>query len=448
MAEEDTEYIKLKVIGQDSNEIHFRVKQTTILGKLKKSYSEKIGVPITSLRFLYDGRRTGDDETPKFLKMKQDDVIEVYEAQGGSQGYKNDIIKLRLKLEEKHKELETTVEELKKTNKNNLEEVEEELNKLKADKNILEMDNAKIKALNESKIKTIELQLEQKDKDLDKQQVQIEELTKKNMVCILEIGKSNTNISRLNENISEKQEELYKLKADKNMLEMENAKIKESNESKIKTIEEQLEQKNKDLDKINEDKNYYQNEYESQKKKNMESILEIDENKKNIAKLNENLSEKQEDVKNCSSKLKIKKNMIKELEEKNKDLETTVEEKNKTIKDMKRNEKILKKQKVELKKEILDMELKICNHSDSDDSSSELDGIKCKTEKLNDNNSKSNKKRKKTEFPSDDVSDTEDKNEPKRKRNLTNVSQSAEIDTTEQEYVEEEGNILPDCKLE
>ena len=53
----DTEYIKLKVsrflghnisskllqvVGQDSNEIHFRVKQTTQMGKLKKSYSERV----------------------------------------------------------------------------------------------------------------------------------------------------------------------------------------------------------------------------------------------------------------------------------------------------------------------------------------------------------------------------------------------------------------------
>merc|ERR1712071_344181 len=33
-----SEYIKLKVVGQDSNEIHFRVKMTTQMGKLKKSY--------------------------------------------------------------------------------------------------------------------------------------------------------------------------------------------------------------------------------------------------------------------------------------------------------------------------------------------------------------------------------------------------------------------------
>ena len=64
----ETEYIKLKVVGQDSNEIHFRVKMTTQMGKLKKSYSERVGVPVSSLRFLFDGRRINDDETPKQVR--------------------------------------------------------------------------------------------------------------------------------------------------------------------------------------------------------------------------------------------------------------------------------------------------------------------------------------------------------------------------------------------
>ncbi len=80
---DETEYIKLKVVGQDSNEIHFRVKMSTVMGKLKKSYSERVGVPVTSLRFLFDGRRINDDETPKALEMEQDDVIEVYQEQTG-----------------------------------------------------------------------------------------------------------------------------------------------------------------------------------------------------------------------------------------------------------------------------------------------------------------------------------------------------------------------------
>ena len=67
-ANTETEYIKLKVVGQDSNEIHFRVKMTTQMGKLKKSYSERVGVPVSSLRFLFDGRRINDDETPKQVR--------------------------------------------------------------------------------------------------------------------------------------------------------------------------------------------------------------------------------------------------------------------------------------------------------------------------------------------------------------------------------------------
>ena len=45
-----TDYIKLKVVGQDSNEIHFRVKFSTNMGKLKKSYAERTGVAVSSLR--------------------------------------------------------------------------------------------------------------------------------------------------------------------------------------------------------------------------------------------------------------------------------------------------------------------------------------------------------------------------------------------------------------
>jgi len=39
------------------------------MGKVKKSYSERIGAPIGALRFLFDGRRINDEETPKSLEM-------------------------------------------------------------------------------------------------------------------------------------------------------------------------------------------------------------------------------------------------------------------------------------------------------------------------------------------------------------------------------------------
>ena len=82
MCDETAEYINLKVVihGQeDSSEIRFRVKKTKQMQKLKKSYAESVGFPVTSLRFLFDGRRINDNETPKALDMEQDDVIEVYQ---------------------------------------------------------------------------------------------------------------------------------------------------------------------------------------------------------------------------------------------------------------------------------------------------------------------------------------------------------------------------------
>ncbi|CAK5040991.1 unnamed protein product [Meloidogyne enterolobii] len=77
------EYIKIKVVGQDSNEVHFRVKFGTSMGKLKKAYAERTGVAVNALRFLFDGRRVNDDDTPKSLEMEEDDVIEVYQEQLG-----------------------------------------------------------------------------------------------------------------------------------------------------------------------------------------------------------------------------------------------------------------------------------------------------------------------------------------------------------------------------
>jgi len=60
-----TQHIKLKVVGQDSNAIHLRVRMTTKMGKLKKSYSKRVVAPIVLLRFVYEGKRINDGETPK-----------------------------------------------------------------------------------------------------------------------------------------------------------------------------------------------------------------------------------------------------------------------------------------------------------------------------------------------------------------------------------------------
>uniref|UniRef100_A0A2K5DKW0 Small ubiquitin-related modifier n=1 Tax=Aotus nancymaae TaxID=37293 RepID=A0A2K5DKW0_AOTNA len=67
----------------DSSEIHFKVKMTTPLKKLKEWYCDRQGVPMNSLRFLFEGQRIADNHTPEELGMKEDDVIEVYQEQMG-----------------------------------------------------------------------------------------------------------------------------------------------------------------------------------------------------------------------------------------------------------------------------------------------------------------------------------------------------------------------------
>lgn len=40
---------------------------------------------MSNLRFMHDGRRIADTDTPKLLEMEDDDVIEVFSRQDGGQ---------------------------------------------------------------------------------------------------------------------------------------------------------------------------------------------------------------------------------------------------------------------------------------------------------------------------------------------------------------------------
>ena len=57
--------ITVKVVGQDSNGLNFRVKMSTNMGMLKKSYAERFGVPVSSLKFCFNGQHIRDDESPR-----------------------------------------------------------------------------------------------------------------------------------------------------------------------------------------------------------------------------------------------------------------------------------------------------------------------------------------------------------------------------------------------
>ena len=79
------EYIRIKVVEEEfNNEMYFSLAMSTEMQKLKKSYAKREDVRLSSLRFIFEGRRIDDEDTPKDLGMVQDDIIEVYQCfQGG-----------------------------------------------------------------------------------------------------------------------------------------------------------------------------------------------------------------------------------------------------------------------------------------------------------------------------------------------------------------------------
>ena len=57
--------------------IHFVIPPTTELKKVKNAYSQRSGIAVDHLRFLFNGRPIQEDHTPETLKMEQEDIIEV-----------------------------------------------------------------------------------------------------------------------------------------------------------------------------------------------------------------------------------------------------------------------------------------------------------------------------------------------------------------------------------
>ncbi|KAI7881895.1 ubiquitin-like protein [Lichtheimia hyalospora FSU 10163] len=78
-----TEHINIKVVGEDRNEVFFKIKQTTPLKKLMDAYCERQGKSADSVRFLYDGERVQPSDTPQKLEMEDGDAIDVMIEQLG-----------------------------------------------------------------------------------------------------------------------------------------------------------------------------------------------------------------------------------------------------------------------------------------------------------------------------------------------------------------------------
>jgi len=75
--------INLTVVTQDGNEIFFKMKQSCPLGKLMNAFCNRQGVSMQSVRFLFDGQRLREQQTPAELDMEDGDVIDVMVEQMG-----------------------------------------------------------------------------------------------------------------------------------------------------------------------------------------------------------------------------------------------------------------------------------------------------------------------------------------------------------------------------
>ncbi|CAG8448154.1 13583_t:CDS:2 [Acaulospora morrowiae] len=79
------DHINLKVVGNDHNEMFFKIKRSTQLKKLMDAFCTRQGKLLNSVRFLYDGERIREDQTPQELDMEDGDTIDVMvEQTGGS----------------------------------------------------------------------------------------------------------------------------------------------------------------------------------------------------------------------------------------------------------------------------------------------------------------------------------------------------------------------------
>ena len=79
------EPITIRVKDQTGEETMFKIKKSTRMSKVFAAYAQRKGVDLGSLRFLLDGERIGDDQTPKMLELEDEDQIDCVLTQVGGQ---------------------------------------------------------------------------------------------------------------------------------------------------------------------------------------------------------------------------------------------------------------------------------------------------------------------------------------------------------------------------
>jgi len=75
--------INVVVLSQDGGQVHFKIRDTTPMSKLMNAYLERQGAQADNVRFLFDGIRLTETDTPRSLEMAEGDTIDAVLAQTG-----------------------------------------------------------------------------------------------------------------------------------------------------------------------------------------------------------------------------------------------------------------------------------------------------------------------------------------------------------------------------
>ncbi|KAL7429903.1 hypothetical protein ACHAXM_001915, partial [Skeletonema potamos] len=77
------EPITIRVRDQTGEETFFKIKKSTKMSKVMKTYAGRKGVDVSTLRFLVDGDRVQPDDTPESLDLDDQDQIDCMLEQSG-----------------------------------------------------------------------------------------------------------------------------------------------------------------------------------------------------------------------------------------------------------------------------------------------------------------------------------------------------------------------------
>lgn len=64
-----SEHLNIKVTD-NNNEVFFKIKRTTALGKLMNAFCDRQGKNISSVRFLFDGQRVTATDNPDTVRSR------------------------------------------------------------------------------------------------------------------------------------------------------------------------------------------------------------------------------------------------------------------------------------------------------------------------------------------------------------------------------------------